>query len=146
MAVAAFQTGDPVTGAVDPEISDQFYDDPKSSCPLPTPPRSGRGFAAGSTSAGSLGVIGHDPEIELTAGAGSEVTVHLGVPEDADATIEGDAVQLLEAVSLQAPGLPIAEEHRWLLAEEHRWLLAEEHRWLPRRAPGSPRPRDRRAV
>jgi len=99
-------------------------------------------------------VIGHDPEIELTAGAGSEVTVHLGVPEDADATIEGDAVQLLEAVSLQAPGLPIAEEHRWLLAEEHRWLLAEEHRWLlaeehrwlPRRAPGSPRPRDRRAV
>ncbi len=30
MAVAAFQTGDPVTDAVDPEISDQFYDDPKS--------------------------------------------------------------------------------------------------------------------
>jgi uncharacterized protein (TIGR03083 family) len=42
--------------------------------------------AAGSTSAGSLGVIGRHPEIELTVKAGSEVTVHLGVPEDADAT------------------------------------------------------------
>ena len=61
-------------------------------------------------------MIGHDAEIELTAEAGSEVTVHLGVPEDSDATIEEDAVQLLEAVSLRAPGLPIAEEHRWLLA------------------------------
>ena len=72
--------------------------------------------AAGSTSAGSLGVIGRHPEIELTVEAGSEVTVHLGVPEDADATIEGDAVQLLEALSLRAPRLPIAEKHRWLLA------------------------------
>jgi len=72
--------------------------------------------ADGSTSAGSLGVIGHDPEIELTVEAGSEVTVHLGVPEDADATIEGNAVQLLEALSLRAPRLPIAEKHRWLLA------------------------------
>ena len=72
--------------------------------------------AAGSTSTGSLGVIGHDPEIELTVEAGSEVTVHLGVPEDTDATIEGDAVQLLEALSLRAPRLAIAEKHRWLLA------------------------------
>ena len=48
--------------------------------------------ADGSTSAGSLGVIGHDP------------------------TIEGNAVQLLEALSLRAPRLPIAEKHRWLLA------------------------------
>ena len=72
--------------------------------------------AAGSTSTGSLGVIGHDPEIELTVKAGGEVTVHLGAPEDADATIEGDAGQLLEALSLRAPRLPIAEKHRWLLA------------------------------
>jgi len=66
--------------------------------------------AAGSTSTGSLGVIGRHPEIELTVEAGSEVTVHPGVPEDADATIEGDAVQLLEALSLRAPRLPIAEK------------------------------------
>jgi uncharacterized protein (TIGR03083 family) len=72
--------------------------------------------AAGSTSTGSLGVIGHDPEIELTVEAGGEVTVHLGIPEDADATIEGDAVQLLEALSLRAPRLPMEERHRWLLA------------------------------
>jgi len=61
-------------------------------------------------------VIGHDLKTELMVEAGSEVTVHFGVPEDADATIEGDAVQLLEALSLRAPGLPIAEEHRWLPA------------------------------
>jgi uncharacterized protein (TIGR03083 family) len=72
--------------------------------------------AAGSTSTGSLGVIGHDPEIELTVEAGSAVTVHPGLPEDADATIEGDSVQLLEALSLRAPKLAIAEKHRWLLA------------------------------
>ena len=72
--------------------------------------------AAGSTSTGSLGVIGHDPEIELTVEAGSEVTVHPGVAEDADATIEGDAVQLVEALSLRAPRLPIAEKYGWLLA------------------------------
>jgi uncharacterized protein (TIGR03083 family) len=72
--------------------------------------------AAGSTSAGSLGVIGHDPEIKLTVQAGRVVTVHPGVPDDADATIEGDAVQLVEALSLRAPGLAIAEKHRWLLA------------------------------
>jgi hypothetical protein len=72
--------------------------------------------AAGSTSTGSLGVIGRHPKIELTVEAGSEATVHLGVPEDADATIEGDAVQLVEALSLRAPRLPIAEKHRWLLA------------------------------
>jgi uncharacterized protein (TIGR03083 family) len=72
--------------------------------------------AAGSTSTGSLGVIGHDPEIELTVEADSEVTVHLGVPEHADATIEGDAVRLVEALSLRAPTLAIAAEHRWLLA------------------------------
>jgi uncharacterized protein (TIGR03083 family) len=72
--------------------------------------------AAGSTAAGSIGVIGHDPEIELTVQAGSEVTVHPGVPEDADATIEGDAVQLVEALSLRAPALAIAEKHQWLLS------------------------------
>ena len=72
--------------------------------------------AAGSTSAGSLGVIGHDPEIKLTVRAGRVVTVHPGVPDDADATIEGDAVQLVEALSLRAPELAIAEKHRWLLA------------------------------
>jgi|GEM_PF-3552505 hypothetical protein len=78
----------------------------------------GPGFraAAGSTSTGSLGVIGRHPEIELTVEAGSAVTVHPGVPEDADTTIEGDAVQLLEALSLRAPRLPIEEKHRWLLA------------------------------
>jgi hypothetical protein len=75
-----------------------------------------RSTSAGSTSTGSLGVIGRHPEIELTVQAGSEATVHLGVPEDADATIEGDSVQLLEALSLRAPRLPIAEKHRWLLA------------------------------
>ena len=61
-------------------------------------------------------MIGHDPEIELTVEAGREVTVHPGVAEDADATIEGDAVQLAEALSLRAPRLAIAEKHKWLLA------------------------------
>ena len=61
-------------------------------------------------------MIGHDPGIELTVEAGSEVTVHLGVPEHADAAIEGNAVQLLEALSLRAPRLALAEKYRWLLA------------------------------
>ena len=72
--------------------------------------------AAGSTSAGSLGVIGHDPEIKLTVQAGRVVTVHPGIPDDADATIEADAVQLVEALSLRAPRLAIAQKYRWLLA------------------------------
>ncbi len=72
--------------------------------------------AAGSASAGSLGVIGHDPEIELTVQAGQVVTVHPGVPDNADATIEADAVQLVEALSLRAPRPVIAEKYRWLLA------------------------------
>jgi uncharacterized protein (TIGR03083 family) len=72
--------------------------------------------AAGSTSAGSLGVIGHHPEITMTVQAGGVVTVVPGVPDDADATIEGDAVELVEALSLRAPAPAIAEKHRWLLA------------------------------
>ena len=72
--------------------------------------------AAGSTSAGSLGVIGHDPEIKLTVQAGRVVTVHPGIPDNADAAIEGGAVQLVEALSLRAPGLAIEGKHRWLLA------------------------------
>jgi len=71
--------------------------------------------AAGSTSRGSLGVIGHDPDVTLTVEVGTEVTVYPGVRASADAIIEADAVRLLEALSLRGPALPIADEHRWLL-------------------------------
>jgi hypothetical protein len=74
--------------------------------------------AGGSTAQGSLGVITHDPEAQLTVDIGSEVSVRPGVDVDAIATIEGDAVELAEALSQRVPTADIA------LADEHRWMLA----------------------
>jgi uncharacterized protein (TIGR03083 family) len=71
--------------------------------------------AAGSTQAGALAVIAHDPEIRFTVAIGNQVTVHAGAEHEATATLEGDAVGLLEAMSYRAPMLPVDARCRWLL-------------------------------
>lgn len=76
--------------------------------------------AAGSTAKGSLGVVGHDPEVRLTVDVGTEVAVRPGLASSVTATIEGSAVELLEALSLRmpmpsAPASALPDESRWLL-------------------------------
>jgi uncharacterized protein (TIGR03083 family) len=70
---------------------------------------------AGSTRSGTLAVAAHDPEIRFAVDVGTEVIVRAGTPERATATIEGDAVGLVEGMSYRAPMPALDGRHRWLL-------------------------------
>jgi uncharacterized protein (TIGR03083 family) len=72
-------------------------------------------LSTGEVRAATLHVVVHDPEIELTAVVGPSVKVVPGRVGTATATIEGDAVDVVEALSVRAPAVAIAEEHRWLV-------------------------------
>jgi len=65
---------------------------------------------------GVLGVVAHQPDLELSVEIGELVRVRCGRDDRADATIEGRAVDLVEGLSLRGPAPAIAEEHRWLLS------------------------------
>jgi uncharacterized protein (TIGR03083 family) len=71
--------------------------------------------SAGAAKAASLNVIGHDPEISLTAAVGSEVVVRPGLAENATVTLEGEAVDLVEGLTCRVPAPEVAAEHRWLI-------------------------------
>jgi uncharacterized protein (TIGR03083 family) len=73
------------------------------------------GCNSGSTRTGTLAVIAHHPEIRFTVHLGTEVIVRTGTTGATTATIEGDAVGLLEGMTYRAPLPPLAGEHRWLL-------------------------------
>lgn len=73
------------------------------------------GCNSGSTRTGALGVIAHHPEVRFTVDIGTEVVVRPGVTGEATATIEWDAVGLLEAMSFRAPMVPLEGRHRWLM-------------------------------
>jgi len=69
----------------------------------------------GATRRATLRVRAHDPAIELTVVIGPEVIVQPGATRDATATIDGDAVDLVEGLSFRAPMPSIADEHRWMV-------------------------------
>ncbi|MGH9080258.1 MAG: maleylpyruvate isomerase family mycothiol-dependent enzyme [Acidimicrobiales bacterium] len=81
----------------------------------------GLSCAAGSTKTGTLAVVAHDPAIGFSVDIGHEATVRAGAGAGAGAghrataTIEGDAVGLLEALSYRSPMLAMDRRHRWLL-------------------------------
>jgi uncharacterized protein (TIGR03083 family) len=70
---------------------------------------------SGSSEKGTFQLVAHDPEIALTVEVGSEVTVSLGAVEEADAHIEGDAVEILESLSCRAPQPELPEAQRWFV-------------------------------
>jgi uncharacterized protein (TIGR03083 family) len=69
-----------------------------------------------STRTGVLGVVAHEPDLELVVEIGEVVRVRRGLDPRADATIEGSAVELVEGLSLRGPAPRIGGEHRWLLS------------------------------
>lgn len=83
------------------------------------------GYGLISGSAGRRGVLEVVPTGSRTPGVGEgdafhveiadEVVVRLGRSGAADLTVEGDAVELLEALSARAPAPEVAEEHAWML-------------------------------
>jgi uncharacterized protein (TIGR03083 family) len=66
---------------------------------------------------GALAVVVTDPELAFTVDVGDRAAVHSGVAGTADLTLTGDAVELLEALSVRASlGQIIPAESSWLLA------------------------------
>jgi uncharacterized protein (TIGR03083 family) len=71
----------------------------------------------GQRSSGTLGVDVTNPSLAFTIRVGERVDVHSGATKDADLTLTGDAVELLEALSVRAPlRQPIPVDSKWLLA------------------------------
>lgn len=70
----------------------------------------------GSTAPGTLALIGHSPALEFVVDVAAVVAVRSGRTTEADITLRGDSVELLEALSVRRP-LPqsIDEKHAWLL-------------------------------
>ena len=71
--------------------------------------------AAGMVDSATLNVIGHEPEISLTAAVGNEVVVRPGLAETAAVTLEDSTVELIEALTCRVPAPEVAAEHRWLI-------------------------------
>ena len=71
--------------------------------------------SAGTADAGRLNVIAHNPNLTLNAIVGSEVIVRPGSVEGATITLEGDTVDLIEALTCRVPSPEVAAEHRWLI-------------------------------
>jgi uncharacterized protein (TIGR03083 family) len=64
----------------------------------------------------TLGVRAHDPELVLTVEIGEVVSVRHGLDGAPTAVIEGDAVGLVDGLSVRGSPPVIAGEHRWLLS------------------------------
>jgi uncharacterized protein (TIGR03083 family) len=71
--------------------------------------------SAGTAASATVNVIGHDPELKLTAAVGGEVVVRPGLADGATVTLEGDTVALIEALTCREPPPEVAAEHRWLI-------------------------------
>lgn len=69
----------------------------------------------GSSKRGALGVTATDPDVAFVVTMGDQAVVHTG-RGDADVELVGDAVGLIEALSVRAPlAVDLPDEHRWML-------------------------------
>jgi uncharacterized protein (TIGR03083 family) len=65
---------------------------------------------------GRIAVRATDPELACTIDVGEQIAVRAGADPDAEVTLDGPAVDLLEALSMRTPLLaPVPDEHAWLL-------------------------------
>jgi hypothetical protein len=71
--------------------------------------------SAGSSRRGAIAVDVTDPDVHAVVEAGSDIRIHRGAaPADA-VVLEGDAVEVLERLSMRAPFTPPGgEANRWL--------------------------------
>jgi uncharacterized protein (TIGR03083 family) len=70
----------------------------------------------GSTRTGAVEVVATDPDVRIVVEVGPTVVVHAGPCPAGAATLAGDAVALVEALSFRAPfTATMAEGDRWLL-------------------------------
>lgn len=70
---------------------------------------------AGTARSGSLVVRGRSPSLQLTVHVARQVKVRRGVLATPSAAIEGDAVDLVEALSCRGRQPDVDDEHRWLV-------------------------------
>jgi hypothetical protein len=70
---------------------------------------------AGSTRTASLAVRAHSPSLEFTVEVSRQVTVRPGASDSRTVSLEGGAVELVEALSCRAPEPEVAEDDRWLV-------------------------------
>lgn len=74
------------------------------------------GMTMGMPGRGTIGIDATDPTASFRVEVGDAVVVHDG-DGPADLVLAGDAVELIEALSLRAPlASPVPAEHAWLLA------------------------------
>jgi uncharacterized protein (TIGR03083 family) len=72
--------------------------------------------SAGDGRTGSLAIDVTDPDARFTVELGSTVVVREGAAPDAEVTLRGRAVEVLEALSYRAPHRsPVPAEHAWML-------------------------------
>ena len=65
---------------------------------------------------GTVGLRSADPVVQLTVEVGDRVVVRDGAPDVADLQLDGDAVGLLETLSVRAPfAQQVPDRGRWLL-------------------------------
>jgi uncharacterized protein (TIGR03083 family) len=72
--------------------------------------------SAGATDHATLNVVAHDPEFDLSVEVDDAVTVRPGLMPRPTAVLEGDTVELIEALTCRAPTVAIPAEHRWLVS------------------------------
>lgn len=72
--------------------------------------------AQGSDRRGVLAVSAREPDVSLVVEAGECVVVREGIAADADAVLEGSAVELIEGLTLRAPlSCDVVPDSEWLL-------------------------------
>ncbi len=71
--------------------------------------------STGSSRRGAIALDVRDPDVRAVIEVGSEVTIHRGTAPAAAVRLEGDAVDVLERLSMRAPFTPPGtEDDRWL--------------------------------